>query len=138
MTVTVKSQVPLQLQRLRQKVDGSRNIPKWESMGGVMEKLGTVIVKRIKRNLSGRILHKRSGDLHNSWDFVHFMTSKGWTMVAGSDIPYARIHDTGGFAGRNHATKIPKRAYVRKSVVQEARRIRKIMAKFITRIARNR
>ncbi len=138
MGITTTTQVPLHLQRLRQKVDGSRNIPKWQSMGGVMERLGKVVVKRIKRNLSGPILHRRSSDLHNSWDFVHFMTSKGWTMVAGSDIPYARIHDTGGFAGAGHKVRIPKRAYVRKSVVQEARRIRKIMERFITKIVRNR
>ncbi len=28
------------------------------------------------------------------------------------DVPYAQIHNEGGYAGRNHAAKIPKRQFI--------------------------
>jgi len=40
-------------------------------------------------------------------------------VVTGTDVEYARIHQLGGDAGRNHATKLPARPYLGMSAEDE-------------------
>ena len=40
------------------------------------------------------------------------ITSSGMIAVIGSDVPYARIHEFGGQAGRNRSVAIPARPYL--------------------------
>ena len=58
----------------------------------------------------------RSGALRNS---IRVTTESGKVYVlaggnfAGKSIPYAAIHEYGGWTGRGHATFIPERRYMR-------------------------
>ncbi len=101
-----------------------------------LAKVGKAINDEIKRNLSGRILQRRSSDLYNSWQWAVSAHNSGWRLIIGSDVVYARIHNFGGFAGRGHKTKIKKTRYVDKAVLKKKVAVRRIMRNYILRIAR--
>lgn len=101
-----------------------------------LEGIGSIINKRIKINLSGRLLKKRSGDLHDSWTFDVKANAHGYRLTIGSDIAYAAIHNFGGFSGRNHATKIKKTRYVDKAVIQTKLKVRALLRDYLVKIFR--
>jgi len=83
----------------------------------LMSRIGRATKMEIKKNLSGKILHKRSGRLWASWDWQLQAISQGWRLSINSvDVPYARIHEFGGMTGKGHKTRIPARRYVTKAV----------------------
>lgn len=83
----------------------------------LMGKVGRAVTTEIKMNLSGRILHKRTGNLWASWDWQLKAISQGWRLTIGSEnIPYARIHEFGGMTGKGHKTRIKASCYVSKAV----------------------
>ena len=107
------------------------------NLGGLplqLAKVGDVLVKAIRRNLSNRILKKRTGTLHDSWGWRIAAANQGWVMAVGSDCVYAAIHEFGGWTGRNHATKIPKRRYVSHAVISVKAAVRKLMNDYMTKI----
>lgn len=119
---------------------GGRNIAhKLENMARrirpLLEKrlsvIGRVVLREIKLNLSNKILHKRSGRLFDSWNFRVITDRLGYRLVLGSHSDYARIHDLGGWTGRNHASKIPARRYARKAFTAKKREIRRNMEGFL-------
>jgi phage gpG-like protein len=99
-------------------------------------KAGDALTREIKRNLSGRILRRRTGNLHDSWEWGVNARGSGWELVVSSDVVYARIHNFGGFTGRNHATRIKKSRYVDRAVIKQKARIRKIMTDYMARLTR--
>jgi len=99
-----------------------------------LAKIGSAVTGEIKKNLSGRILQRRSGDLHDSWIWEINPTTKGWDLVISSDIIYARIHEFGGFTGRNYATKIKKSRYVTRALLKKKGQIRAILRDYTARL----
>ncbi len=105
-----------------------------------MERIGKRIVKEMKFNVTGSILIRRSGRLFRSLGWRMESIDQGFRLIVGSTkdstIRYAKIHDTGGMTGRNHATRIPKRSYARLAVVGSKYFIRKQLAGFIGEVSR--
>lgn len=101
-----------------------------------LEGIGSIINKRIQLNLSGRLLKKRTGTLHDSWIFDVKANAHGYRLTISSDVVYAAIHNFGGFSGRNHATKIKKTSYVDKAVIQTKLRVRALLKQYMLRIFR--
>lgn len=107
-------------------------------------KIRTIIRREIRRNLSGRLLNVRSGTLRAGLLDSIEVTKVGSRIVDGSltfgydldAIPYARIHELGGWAGRNHATKLRKRGYMRRALVTKKHEIRQELSQFLVRISR--
>lgn len=99
-----------------------------------LAKVGDTLTRAIRRNLSNRVLKKRTGRLHDSWSWRIAAANRGWVMSVGSDCVYAAIHEFGGWTGRNHATKIPKRRYVSKAVISTKAAVRKLMRDYVTKI----
>ena len=97
-------------------------------------KVGEVITGEIKRNLSGRVLKRRSSKLYDSWSWMVSALSSGWELVVGSDVAYARIHEFGGWTGRNHATKIKKSRYVSRAVIAKKTHVRRILRDYTANI----
>jgi len=62
----------------------------------------------------GKWLRVGTGNLRRSW--LHVAAVKvlgGWqAMIVSRGVPYGRIHEEGGMAGRGKTTRIPKRAYI--------------------------
>jgi len=78
--------------------------------------IGNRMVTEIDRNLSGRVLHFRSGRLWSSWRDPRVTNgTASWKLTLGSDAPYARIHEFGGRTGAGHRTVIPQRPYLRRA-----------------------
>jgi phage gpG-like protein len=101
------------------------------------EKAGAVVVQETKMNLSGRVLQTRSGRLKNSIAFKMLAASKGWITSVGSitdNVPYAAIHEFGGFAGRNRKVKIPERSYLRKALADKINEITVIFERIIKQV----
>ena len=105
-----------------------------------MGQVGRLVRKRIKMNLSGRILQVRSGRLRRGGGLDIRKIPVGWRAALGvdlGDVPYARIQALGGWTGRGHATKIPKSSYERRALVQEKSRIRNLLERFWGGIVRS-
>lgn len=92
--------------------------PRWKRL-----KAKTIMAKA-KQGRSNKILQGR-GDLMNSITSGYNKTS----AFAGTNLEYARIHQKGGMTGRNHATRIPARPYL-KLTRQENRNIDERVRKF--------
>lgn len=105
-----------------------------------LDKIGVRVVKNVRRNCSGRYLHKRTGRLHDSWEYVlRRMSNLGWRLSVESDlgqVPYARIHDLGGMTGRGHKSKMKKTSYASRAFVQSKAVIKRIMRDYMTRLFR--
>lgn len=55
-------------------------------------------------------------------------TAEGWSIVVGPTIVYGRIQELGGNTGRNHATYLPPRPYMRPAWAILPDRIHDILA----------
>jgi phage gpG-like protein len=85
---------------------------KARDLPGDLRYIGLLVLDQIRFNLSGVILNRRTGNLWRSYKSKVTKISTDWyRLTTYSDLPYARIHDVGGWAGRNHAAYIPKRPY---------------------------
>lgn len=73
-----------------------------------------------------KILTGRTGNLGRS---IRYKTSKGKAIVY-SDVVYAKIHNEGGKAGRNHKVAIPKRTFIADSPQLEAE-LKKLITKHL-------
>jgi phage gpG-like protein len=98
-----------------------------------LEKIGAKVLDEVRRNVSGRILHKRTGTLWDSWGFRMETSGDVHSVIIGSPCVYSRIHDMGGWTGRGHKTKIPKSSYARKALVAKKTLIRKEIKDFMAR-----
>lgn len=103
----------------------------------LLDNVGSTITTRIKRNLNGRILHRRSGTLYDSWGWITEVAKAGWMVTVASDVAYARIHDLGGWTGANHATFIPARRYVSIAFVESKQAIIKLAKNFLVKIVKD-
>lgn len=98
--------------------------------------IAKAVVPEVRRNLSGRILQVRTRRLWASWRYHVKRLKDMWVLTMGSRSPYSRIHDKGGWTGRGHKTKIPKRSYATKALVAKKPMIRRELKKFTARIVR--
>ena len=98
--------------------------------------IGKILTTEIKRNLSGRILQRRTGALHNSWGWEISTASAGWRLAIGSDVAYARIHELGGWTGKGHRTKIKKSRYVSRAVITQKTHVRRVLRDYTMRMFR--
>jgi phage gpG-like protein len=107
---------------------------------GIKKQLGVVarmLHREININLTGRVLHKRSGKLLRSWRGHQISKIPiGWRLMLGSDVVYARIHEIGGMAGRGRSVRIPARAYIWKAVERSKTRILREMQGALEQIVR--
>lgn len=109
-----------------------------------LKRIEKIIVKEIKANLSGRILNVRSGELRRGLQTNISVTKGSGRVIQGvlrfgydlAEVPYARIHELGGWTGRGHATKIKQTAYMRRAVVTKKNEIRTELKAFTTRLSR--
>ena len=99
-----------------------------------LAKIGTAITSEIKRNLSGRILQRRTGALHDSWNWAISAAQKGWDLVIGSDVAYAAIHEFGGWTGKGGRTRIRKTRYVSRAVLKKKTAVRRILRDYTANI----
>ncbi len=100
-----------------------------------MKQIGNVLVKETKRNLSGRLLRKRSGRLFNSIKTeTHTRGDTIRTRVWSEDVPYSAIHDRGGRTGRKHRTRIKATRYMSKTVQDKRRQINAILQRQLKRV----
>jgi phage gpG-like protein len=122
----------------------SRKLPNaLEQLGRLpveLDKIDVLVVRNVRRNCSGRYLHRRTGRLHDSWEYVlSRLSNLGWQLSVQSDlgqVPYARIHDLGGMTGRGHKTKIRKTSYATRAFVQSKTQIKRILRDYMTRLFR--
>lgn len=96
--------------------------------------VGKALRTQIRTNLNGRLLQRRSGTLHGSWDWRIEAKNAGWNVIVGSDVAYARIQDLGGWTGKGHKTHIKPTYYVRKSFEERKDQIERILRNYIKRI----
>ena len=96
--------------------------------------IGKILTVEIKRNLSGRILQRRTGALHGSWDWAISAANAGWRLAIGSDVVYARIHELGGWTGKGHRTKIKKSRYVSRAVIAKKSQVRRVLRDYTMRM----
>jgi len=105
-----------------------------------LDKIGVKVVKNVRRNCSGRYLQRRTGKLHDSWEYVlQRMSNLGWKLSVQSDlgeVPYARIHDLGGMTGRGHKSRMKKTSYASRAFVQSKAAIKRILRDYMTRLFR--
>ena len=96
--------------------------------------MGFLLTREIERNLSGKILQRRTGRLWSSWTWEVNVANAGWKLIVGSDCVYARIHEFGGMTGRGHKTHIPARGYVSSAINKTRREIDDVLNTFVSRI----
>jgi len=96
--------------------------------------VGKAVRSQIRTNLNGRLLQRRSGMLHNSWDWRIEAKNAGWSVIVGSDVVYARIQDLGGWTGKGHKTHIKPTNYLRKSFEEQRDQIERILRDYLKRI----
>lgn len=101
-----------------------------------LAKVGAAITREVRANLSGRILRKQTGKLHDSWRWLINAANNGWQLTVGSDVVYARIHNFGGFTGRNNATRIKKTRYLDRAVLAKKAQVRAILRDFMANLTR--
>jgi len=108
-------------------------------LGLEMEKVVNLLEKAVRRNVSGGILVGRSGRYRSH---IHGRLEEhtlGWVGVVEVDlaqVPYGRIHDLGGQAGRNHATHIPKRGVFRRALKDNKTAVRAYMKHYAASLVR--
>jgi len=102
----------------------------------LMVELGQVVTENIKNNASGTILNIRSGRLWHSWNWRVSAINNGWQTTIGSDCVYARIHEMGGYTGRNHKTHIPARHYVSLALIKSHVKINQLFKNFVANLFR--
>lgn len=80
-----------------------------------MRKAGVLLEGTMKQNVmgGGNKLNVRTGRLRGSIQHVYRNTTGGPQVRIGPGVVYAAIHEFGGHAGRNHATYIPPRPYIK-------------------------
>lgn len=71
----------------------------------------------------------RSGFLHDEIYQDYEGTETGARAEIWPSTVYARIHELSGWAGRNHASFLPKRPYVEPALEERAQEIRQIMVR---------
>ncbi len=101
-----------------------------------MGQIGKRIVKTTRRNINNRLLGRRSGRLWASFKFKTRRIGNVASVLSGSDVVYARIHNDGGMTGRNHAARMKKTSYFTKAIVKNKKFIRKQLSGYIGRIIR--
>jgi len=106
----------------------------FNKLDGYLNRIGTAVLKEVRLNMQGRILHKRTGTLWKSWGFRLKTEGDIHSVITGSHCVYSRIHDAGGWTGRGHKTKIPKSAYARKALTAKKELIRKTMKDFLAKV----
>ena len=111
------------------------SLRKLGGLEAVVARVGKRLRAEVRRNLSGRVLQRRTGNLWSSWDFKMAALSNGWRFVTGSDVVYARIHEKGGMTGRGHRTRIPKRRYATRALIAQKDNIRKAFKMFLAKVA---
>jgi len=76
-------------------------------------KLG-ILTTRLSKSIMNQYAPASAGSMAGKKEGVHkvLVTQREIVGVKGSRVPYARIHEFGGRAGRNHAAVIPARPYL--------------------------
>lgn len=108
-------------------------------LGRTLQTVGDKLMQDVRINLSGRVLHARSGKLRANVEQKINQERDNVTLKIGTDlsvVPYARIHELGGWTGQGHRTKIPKRPYLRRALVENKDFIRRSLDTFTARLTR--
>jgi len=128
LSITANPKVPRRLSKAAVKLSPNLSV--------AIEDVGKILVKEMKRNVSGKVLNKRSGALFNSID-AEVRTRKGsYSVSIIPDVPYAAIHEKGGRTGRGHKTRIPKRSYMKKALDDKRNEVIKIIRRFTSKAFR--
>jgi len=129
--MTIKPKTPVALVRMQRK-----RLPMMEK---AVRDVGIIIKQRARRNVSGPLLQVRSGNLYKNIDYEITPKLMGFELAVGVDlsvVPYGRIQAKGGWTGRGHRTYITPTQWLRKSVIQEKKRIRSRFKRFTAQLVR--
>ena len=118
-------------EKLAQALQNFGELPK------LMVSLGQTVTQRIRDEASGHVLNIQSGNLWHSWGWQVGAINAGWRTVVGSDSVYARIHEYGGWTGKNHKTHIPARHYVSIALTKAYIDINQLFSKFMANMFRS-
>lgn len=110
-----------------------------QEIAATMSEIGDKILQDVQTNLSGRVLNVRTGRLRANVSRSVTADKNEVKLSIGTDlsiVPYARIHELGGWTGAGHRTKIPKRPYLRRALVENKDFIRRRLDKTIGKLTR--
>lgn len=94
------------------------------------------VLKNVRLNLNNRILRRRTSRLYTSFKSKVSAIRGGYRITVGSPVVYAKIHDTGGMAGRNRSVRIPKRNYFRLAFIMSKGVIRRSLKNYLAEVFR--
>jgi phage gpG-like protein len=100
----------------------------------LLTSLAEDVTTEIQTNLSGRILQRRSGRLHDSWNWFVQAINVGWQLIIESDCVYARIHEFGGMTGKNHRTHIKATHYATKAIMARRAQVHRLCTDYMAKI----
>lgn len=106
------------------------------NMKKTAERVAKSVLKNVRFNLNNRILHRISSRLYNSFTTKISKIRDGLRVAIGSPLPYAKIHDTGGMAGRNRSVRIPKRNYFRLAFIRSKNVLRRELKNYLAEVFR--
>jgi hypothetical protein len=87
------------------------NIKRWANEQHFVADRAEQIIAGVILNRAILLAPKDTGMLHTSGRIIK---ERGRSVVFGdNEVPYARIHELGGFTGRNYATKIEAKHYLK-------------------------
>lgn len=87
-----------------------------------------IVTGRLARSLTGA---RKAGNASEAIYEIDTDPTGGVRLTFGSRVPYARIHEFGGFAGREQQTYIPGRPYLNPALQDEEQQIRLIFGERI-------
>lgn len=101
-----------------------------EAAAKAINKSLLVIEKEVKGNLTNNILNVDTGRLRKSFGVASANQANPRKLQGniGSNVVYAKIHETGGQAGRDHKVRIPARYYFSKAIKASTSKINRIFS----------
>lgn len=88
-----------------------------------------IVSGRLERSLRGA---RKGGNASEAVYEIQTLPEGGIKLTFGSRVPYAAIHEFGGFAGRGKTTYIPGRPYLNPALIDEEPQIRNIVGSAVT------
>jgi hypothetical protein len=92
-----------------------------------------IVSGRLVRSLTGA---RKQGAASEAIYEIQTLPEGGVKLTFGSRVPYARIHEFGGFAGRGKSVYIPGRPYLVPALLEEDAQIRAIVGREIDTLLR--
>lgn len=106
------------------------------TLRGKVDRVAKSVLRNVQFYLNNRVLMRRTSRLYHSFTSRVSKIRDGYRITVGSPLPYAKIHDTGGMAGRNRSVRIPKRNYFRMGFVKSKYVMRRELKNYLAEVFR--